>query len=121
MKKAHFSNRGQALIIFVFALIGLIGITGLAIDGTNTLSERRRVQNGADTAAMAGALAKINGQKEFSWTNANCVVPNPLPADINTLPACAKKLYFDARDRATSNGYDGLAGSLNTVEVYLPP
>ena len=76
MKRIHFSNRGQALIIFVFALIGLVGMTGLAVDGTHILAERRRAQNAADTAAMAGALAKVNGQKDHpsdpSWKNDAC-------------------------------------------------
>ena len=112
MKKTHFSERGQALIIFVFALIGLIGITGLAVDGGNVLAERRHAQNAADTAAMAGALAKINGQKANStWTDALC---------STTSSACWSVIVNTAKNRASSNGYTGDLVN-NTVEVHIPP
>jgi len=48
-------ERGQALVIMVFALIGLLAFVALAIDGGNTLTERRRAQNAADAGALAGA------------------------------------------------------------------
>ncbi|MGE5250149.1 MAG: TadE/TadG family type IV pilus assembly protein [Bacteroidota bacterium] len=115
MKTAHRSNRGQVLIIFVFAIIGLIGITGLAVDGTHIFAERRQVQNAADTAAMAGAIVKVNGQKDNGWSNASCVTTTTSP-----LPACWSAIVTEAKDRAASNGYTGnLVDS--TVEVYVPP
>ncbi len=54
-------ERGQALILIVFALIGLFGITGLAVDGGMAYSDRRRAQNAADNAALAAALAYARG------------------------------------------------------------
>ena len=45
---------GQTLVIFVFALIGLLGMLGLAVDGGTVLLERRRMQSAADAAALAG-------------------------------------------------------------------
>ncbi|HEY5975726.1 MAG TPA: pilus assembly protein TadG-related protein [Geobacteraceae bacterium] len=119
MKRIHFSNRGQALIIFVFALIGLVGMTGLAVDGTHILAERRKAQNAADTAAMAGALAKVNGQKLYpgssQWTNAACA---------RTSSDCWTAVTLGALNRAQSNGYDNNGRAVapgNTVSVYLPP
>ncbi|MGB7874939.1 MAG: pilus assembly protein TadG-related protein, partial [Anaerolineales bacterium] len=56
------SERGQVLVIIAIAIIGLVGITGLAIDGSIILEDRRHAQNAADTAALAGALAKIQAQ-----------------------------------------------------------
>jgi len=61
MKKEQKSERGQALILIVFAIIGLIGITGLTVDGGLAYSDRRHAQNAADTAAYAAALAKVKG------------------------------------------------------------
>ncbi len=46
---------GQAIVLVVFAIIGLLAFVALAIDGGNTLTERRRAQNAADAAALAGA------------------------------------------------------------------
>jgi len=54
MKESQHTQRGQALVILVFALIALLAILGLAIDGGTFLLERRRMQNAADAAALAG-------------------------------------------------------------------
>ncbi len=85
-------ERGQALVLIVFAMFGIFGIVALAIDASNALSERRRAQNAADTSALAAALAKVAGQE---WHNAGM-------------------------DRALINGYDN-NGTSNTVEVVNPP
>ena len=91
------SERGQALVIIALAIVGLVGITGLAIDGSAILADRRHAQNAADTAALAGALAKIKPQTDAGGT----VIPWKLVA----------------QDRAESNGYtNNLVTS--TVEVY---
>lgn len=90
-------QRGQAMIIIVFAIIGLIGMTGLAVDGGMAYSDRRHAQNAADTAAMAGAMAKINASD----------------LGVNEIDA----LTVAALDMAAQNGYDSNLVS-NTVEVY---
>lgn len=86
------SERGQALILIVFAIIGLVGITALAVDGGSAFSDRRRAQNAADSAALAGALARIKGEV---W-----------PAIVTQV--------------AKQNGYDN-NGTSNIVEVHSPP
>ena len=93
------SERGQALIIITFAIIGLVGITGLAIDGGMAFSDRRHAQNAADTAALAGALAKIHAQVTMSEADARA------------------PMRVAALDRAADNGYDDNLVT-NTVEVY---
>jgi putative Flp pilus-assembly TadE/G-like protein len=89
---SHKHEKGQALVILVFALIGMLSITGLTVDGGMTYSDRRQAQNAADTAAIGAALAKIKG------------------ANIVTA----------ARDRAASNGYLN-DGTRSVVQVYNPP
>jgi len=42
------------MILVVFALIGLLAMAGLAIDGGMVFLERRRMQNAADIASLAG-------------------------------------------------------------------
>jgi hypothetical protein len=73
--KSKRDERGQALILIVFAIIGLIGVTALAVDGGNAYLQQRRVQNAVDTTALGGALARIKGQswvqKTFSIAEAN--------------------------------------------------
>jgi Flp pilus assembly protein TadG len=60
------SESGQALILITFAIIGLIALTGLAVDGGLAYSERRSAQNAADSAAFAAALAHGRGQNPTS-------------------------------------------------------
>lgn len=99
MKMKTPSERGQALILIVFAVVGLIGLTALAVDGGNAYAERRRAQNAADTTALDAALAKVRGQN----------------------------LYNEGLARAASNNYadsDATAGSSLpnvNVEIYNPP
>jgi len=54
------SQRGQAIVLIALAIVGLLGITALAIDSGNAFSDRRHAQMAADNAALAGALAKTN-------------------------------------------------------------
>ncbi len=86
------AQRGQALILIVFAIVALVAITGLAVDGGNAYADRRRAQNAADSAALSGALGRINGQ---AWAD--------------TVLAIAK-----------TNGYNN-DGKSNVVEIHSPP
>lgn len=97
MNKQNVSERGQVLIILALAIIGLFAMTGLAIDGSMVLADRRQAQNAADTAVMAGALAKVKPQTDTHG--------DVIPWTSVTL------------DRASSNGY---AGDLirSQVEIY---
>src|SRR5512141_2096333 len=91
MKPIFFpTERGQALIIISLAAIGLFAIVGLAIDGSAKFSDRRHAQNAADTAVLAGGLAKVNGDSQWKLV---------------------------ALNRALSNGYNNNLIS-NTVSVY---
>lgn len=100
--KTKKSEKGQALILIVFAIIGLIGLTALAVDGGNAYAERRNAQNAADSTALAAALSKVRG------------------GDLNALTTAGLA-------RAASNGYtDGNAGAASTdpmvnVEIYNAP
>ncbi len=83
---------GQALILIVFGILALVGIVGLAVDGGNAYSDRRKAQNAADAAALAGALARIQG------------------ADF----------VQAVLDSANQNGFNN-DGTSNVVEVFSPP
>ena len=49
------SESGQAMLFLVFALLGLVGIVSLVVDGGSWLRTQRQVQTAADAAALAGA------------------------------------------------------------------
>jgi len=85
------SERGQALIIIAFALVALIGITGLVVDGGMSYADRRGAQNAADAAVLAASLAKVRGE-------------NYVAAGLNS---------------AATNGYNN-DGVTNTVQIGAP-
>lgn len=118
MNNSHRTSRGQVLIIFVFAIVGLIGMTGLAIDGGNIYSDRRHAQNAADTAALAAALKRTTWMKGPPYQPAGC-------SDFNTetglLPPCSAPIIKAAMDMAAQNGYDSNPDHQNRVDVYSPP
>src|SRR5215475_1233585 len=53
--KQRRAERGQALVIVALLMTVLIGLMGLVIDAGYAYSERRQIQNAADSAALNGA------------------------------------------------------------------
>src|SRR5258706_176054 len=92
LNKGKILERGQALILIVFSIIGLVGLSSLPMDGGNAYLERRKTQNAADTAALSGAIARI---EDSNWRQV-------------------------AVTSAKSNGYD-TDGITNIVELDAPP
>ncbi|MBE0671271.1 MAG: hypothetical protein IH588_11830 [Anaerolineales bacterium] len=86
------NEKGQAMILIVFSIIGLIGMAALAIDGGNAYIDSRRAETAASAAALTAATARIEGQ---NWRAA-------------------------ALATASDNGYNN-DGVTNTVELNTPP
>ena len=55
-------GRGQALVLAALAMVVLLGLLALAVDGGNAYAQRRTVQNAADAGALAGACALALGE-----------------------------------------------------------
>jgi hypothetical protein len=73
------SERGQAVVILVLAMIVLLGFTALAVDGSMIYSDRRYAQDGADASSLSGGGAAANkfetlGVNSQTWdsTSENC-------------------------------------------------
>ncbi len=109
MKPRNFAERGQVLIIFVFAIIGLVGITGLAIDGSYLLADRKNAQNAADAAALAAAMYKV-GQKPAE----GACITEP------TADQCGLDTKVVGLNMARDNGYFRDIVNVD-VEVHSPP
>jgi Flp pilus assembly protein TadG len=82
---AHRGERGQILIMFTLAILVIVGMLGLVLDGGAAYAQRRAEQGVADLSSMAGATAYLNTQ-----------------GDIATKSAAADAA---ARLIATANGY----------------
>ncbi len=101
------SERGQTMIIFVFAIVGLLAMVGLAVDGGTILLERRRMQNAADASARAGTrqLAEIMCDDSTTAAEADAAIWNEVVnyARSNGVPdpddnVAAEYVRFDEDD-----------------------
>jgi Flp pilus assembly protein TadG len=94
-------ERGQVIVIFALALVAIIGMVGLVLDGGGAFAQRRDEQKVADLAAIAGANAYMN-------------------AGTNTLAARSSAAIAAAQAAATRNGYTQGAGGA-VVNVTIDP
>ncbi len=92
IRKNKIGEQGQAMILIVFSIIGLIGMSALAIDGGNAYVDSRRAETAASAAALTAATTRIEGG---NWRAA-------------------------ALATASANGYNN-DGITNTVELNTPP
>ena len=58
--RSYYAHSGQAIILIGIAAVGLLAVTGLAIDGGRLLYLRREAQTAADAAAIAAARSLCN-------------------------------------------------------------
>lgn len=66
--RARGRQSGQILVLFTLALVAMIAMVGLVIDGGSTYAQRRGQQNAADLAALAAADALYNGRTQGQAT-----------------------------------------------------
>lgn len=127
-------SQGQTLVLMVLALVGLLTMVGLVIDGGNAYARQRETQNATDAAAEAGAAQLlrhavgvptpaggwnatvyqtvtqvatqngITGPVEASYTDISGNVLGPVPNDSGDPP---------------SNAEGVMAGVSNTFRTYL--
>ncbi|HWQ13408.1 MAG TPA: pilus assembly protein TadG-related protein [Roseiflexaceae bacterium] len=60
---------GQSIALVALALLLLVALSGLALDGANAFNQRRNATNGADAAAIAGTRALIAQHKAGGGDN----------------------------------------------------
>lgn len=66
--RARGRQRGQMVVLFALALVAMIAMVGLVIDGGAVYAQRRGQQNAADLAALAAADALYNGRTQTQAT-----------------------------------------------------
>jgi len=98
-------NRGQVLLVFLAALLGLLGIAALGIDIGYLYTVRHELQRSTDAGALAGASAFFTGDWDDLATRA---VADARARDyasrdtvvVSTLnPASEVQVSFPSRDR----------------------
>jgi hypothetical protein len=99
MIQNHRSEKGQAIVLLVVAVIAMLGFVALAIDGGMVYSDRRHAQNASDASALAGAgaAAMYMETKHIYYNTWSCG-----SALVQEAQVAAKDA---ARTRAGSNGF----------------
>jgi hypothetical protein len=89
------SARGQALLLVALALVVLVAAAGLATDVGISLVERRRAQNAADAAVMAGLQVVVQNQTAVGTSTGT----NAMVADAMDRVAAANGAQIDWTDQ----------------------
>ncbi len=97
-------RRGIVAILVAVLLMVLVGFAALAIDGGLLQDNRRRVQGGADAAALAAATQLFK-----NFTSITAATPDPGGNGVSSAKAVA-----------ASNGYNN-DGTTSVVTVNIPP
>jgi hypothetical protein len=68
------SEQGQVLVIMILVLVGLLAFAALTVDAGMLYFDRRQAQNGADSAALAGAgrAGSLMDKNAILYENFNC-------------------------------------------------
>lgn len=119
MKPKIKSESGQAIILIVFAIVGLIGLTALTVDGGMAYSNRRHAQNASDTAALAAARAKV---RQEPWKGAALVIASEngftdLFADDNSSDDSINVEVYGCEEAASTCGV--YAGNPEYLQVRI--
>jgi hypothetical protein len=106
-------ERGQVLVIVAAAMIGLIAMVALVIDGGYAWGQQRETQNGADAAAKAGTavIQQMLGGGTVTGNDVACAVAESA-TDNDVLLAGAEYTDFQGNLLGTSVGACGSGGAL---------
>src|SRR5215831_16882008 len=94
------TRRGIVTVLVVAAIIGLVGIVAIALDGGLMQDNKRRVQNAADAAALAAANSLYSNYPHLTVST-----PDPSNAAATA-----------AKQSASDNGFPN-DGTSSTVVV----
>ncbi len=62
MRRLHGDESGAVLVVVAVAMLLVLGVAALSVDGGRGLNEERDSQNAADQASLAAAWAECNGR-----------------------------------------------------------
>jgi Flp pilus assembly protein TadG len=115
-RRRRANEQGQILVIFAGALVALVAILGLIIDGGGAFAQSRNEQKAADLAALAGANDYfLNSQATAAITRAAAVALTNGYADGTTAANCPL-----SNNRTTVSASVDAATAKVTVTITAP-
>lgn len=121
-------ENGQILVILAVAMVALLVITALAVDGSMVYNDRRTDQSTADSASLAGAGAAAQILKDFHPSLFVCGggAAKPLAGNATAaaITAAQKSALEDdvtltSQDLTTGNGVQVFCGADEFGQKYL--
>lgn len=121
-------EKGQILVILALAMVALLAVTALAIDGSLVYNDRREDQSTADSAALAGAGAAAQILKDHHPSEFVCGGGASKPLAANATAAALQAAYNSAledevtlalQDVSSGNGVQIFCGTTNLGKRYL--
>jgi hypothetical protein len=112
MKRKNNLEQGQIAVLFMLAVVALLGFAALSIDGGRLYFQKRAAQSTADDAAMTGALAIANG---YNNAEVQTIIFNRTKANgfDNVLDEVEVKVHWPP---IAPNPY---AGDMNYIQVFI--
>jgi hypothetical protein len=121
-------EKGQILVILALAMVAILAITALAIDGSLVYNDRRTDQSTADSAALAGAGAAAQILKDHHPSEFVCGGGADKPLAANATAAALQAAYNSAledevtlaiQDLSSGNGVQIVCGTTSLGKRYL--
>lgn len=100
-------RRGATAVTFGLMLVPILGMTGLAVDYTRASSDRSRLQNAADSAALAGASVFTGANVQAAQDRATAYLRANLGAEADNVT-----MSFSADNQLVNVGIRGETNSL---------
>lgn len=100
-------RRGATAVTFGLMLVPILGMTGLAVDYTRASSDRSRLQNAADSAALAGASVFTGANVQAAQDRATAYLRANLGAEADNVT-----MSFSAENQLVNVGIRGETNSL---------
>jgi Flp pilus assembly protein TadG len=107
------NESGQSLVIIALAMVAIIGMVALVMDGGYAYLERRRVQNAADAAALAGARGLIKPESEI--TIREMIDEYAVRNGISNPSTNIRAYFVDAANQIVPNTHQQVGSNNNTV------
>jgi hypothetical protein len=119
MRLRQFSRKGQSIVVVALGLVGLVALVALGVDGGSALLQRRNMQNGADSGALAAIQLISQGDISITCVDRNGVT-SPCHPFYLTAPSQGS-IYQRANQLVQSNqgGVIGTAAPVADVWYHM--
>ena len=115
---------GQALVVLTLAMVALLAMSSLIVDGGNAFAQQRVTQNGADAAAQAGAVVLV---QNLIAKGSGATPPNSdqdvlesitTTASWNDIKAAPTAVYTDIGGNSLGTKVGSIGGGLPPSNAY---